>query len=218
MEPIGPDRTPTGKGTGTGKQTVDDEGLWTAARNGDARAYEQVYERHRDRVFGQAARLLRSRVEAEDVTALVFLEAWRRRTDVRVVDGSVLPWLLVTTNNVVRNVARAARRHRVAMDRIASLAPVRAEAEDAFAEVDEGAGRSDVRRALAALRPADREVLLLCVVGELPMEAAAAALGVPVGTVKSRLSRAKRRLAERLGRSAHDPDPLHGLTSKEEAR
>jgi RNA polymerase sigma-70 factor (ECF subfamily) len=197
---------------------VDDEGLWHAARNGDPRAYEQVYERHRDRVFGQAARLLRSRTEAEDVTALVFLEAWRRRADVRVVDGSVLPWLLVTTNNVVRNVARAARRHRVAMDRIASLAPVRAEAEEAFAEVDSGPERSEVRRALAALRPSDREVLVLCVVGELPMQAAAAALGLPVGTVKSRLSRAKRRLADRLGAHLAATDPQHGLTSKEEAR
>jgi RNA polymerase sigma factor (sigma-70 family) len=218
MEPIGPDRTPTGKGTGTGKQTVDDEGLWHAARNGDPRAYEQVYERHRDRVFGQAARLLRSRIEAEDVTALVFLEAWRRRADVRVVDGSVLPWLLVTTNNVVRNVARAARRHRAAMDRIASLAPVRAEAEEAFDDVDSGPERSAVRRALASLRTPDRDVLVLCVVGELPMEAAAAALGVPVGTVKSRLSRAKRRLAEQLSGPSGSTDPLAGLTSKEEAR
>lgn len=218
MEPIGPDRTPTGKGTGTGKHTVDDEGLWHAARNGDPRAYEQVYERHRDRVFGQAARLLRSRIEAEDVTALVFLEAWRRRADVRVVDGSVLPWLLVTTNNVVRNVARAARRHRAAMDRIASLAPVRAESEEAFDDVDSGPERSAVRHALAQLRPPDRDVLVLCVVSELSMEAAAAALGVPVGTVKSRLSRAKRRLADRLDGSAVSTDPLTGRTSKEDAR
>ncbi|WP_260981029.1 RNA polymerase sigma factor [Curtobacterium pusillum] len=196
----------------------DDEGLWRAARNGDARAYERVYDRHRDRVFGQAARLLRSRIEAEDVTALVFLEAWRRRADVRIVDGSVLPWLLVTTNNVVRNVARAARRHRAAMERIASLAPVRADAEEAFEDVDSGPERSAVRRALAALRPSDREVLVLCVVGELPMQAAAAAMGVPVGTVKSRLSRAKRRLADRLGGSPAGPDPLHDLTSKEGAR
>lgn len=197
---------------------MDDEGLWHAARNGDPRAYEQVYERHRDRVFGQAARLLRSRIEAEDVTALVFLEAWRRRADVRVVDGSVLPWLLVTTNNVVRNVARAARRHRAAMDRIASLAPVRAEAEEAFDDVDSGPERSAVRHALAQLRPPDRDVLVLCVVSELSMEAAAAALGVPVGTVKSRLSRAKRRLADRLDGSAVSTDPLTGRTSKEEAR
>ena len=197
---------------------MDEEGLWRAARNGDPRAYEQVYERHRDRVFGQAARLLRSRIEAEDVTALVFLEAWRRRADVRVVEGSVLPWLLVTTNNVVRNVARAARRHRAAMDRIASLAPVRADAEEAFEDVDSGPERSAVRHALAQLRPPDRDVLVLCVVSELSMEAAAAALGVPVGTVKYRLSRAKRRLADRLDGSAVSTDPLTGLTSKEEAR
>jgi len=104
------------------------------------------------------------------------------------------------------------------MDRIASLAPVRAEAEEAFDDVDSGPERSAVRHALAALRPPDRDVLVLCVVSELSMEAAAAALGVPVGTVKYRLSRAKRRLADRLDGSAVSADPLSGLTSKEEAR
>lgn len=197
---------------------VDDETLWREARAGDPAAYERVYDRHRDRVFGQASRLLRSRLEAEDVTALVFLEAWRRRRDVRIVDGSVLPWLLVTTNNVVRNTRRAAARHRRALDRIAALAPVDDRAERAFESVDTAPERADVREALAALRSSDRDVLLLCVVAELPMAAAAAALGLPVGTVKSRLSRAKRRFAELLGERSHDADPGLDLTPKEGAR
>lgn len=192
---------------------TDDEVLWHAARGGDPGAFEAVYERHRDRVFGQASRLLRSRVEAEDVTALVFLEAWRRRDTVRLVDGSVLPWLLVTTNHVVQNAARTARRHRRALDRIAGLAPVEARADAGFERVDDEGSVAAVRRAFAALGTGDRDVLTLCVVHELPMAAAATVLGVPVGTVKSRLSRAKRRLAALV-----DPVAVDLLTTKEETR
>jgi len=190
---------------------TDDEGLWRAARGGDPGAFEAIYGRHRDRVFGQASRLLRSTIEAEDVTALVFLEAWRRREVVRVVDGSILPWLLVTTNHVVQNTARAGRRHRRALERIAGLAPLDARTESAFDRVEAAEGVEVVRRAFAALRPGDRDVLTLCVVHELSMASAAAALDVPVGTVKSRLSRAKRRLAALVGPSSRDV-----LTVKEE--
>jgi RNA polymerase sigma-70 factor (ECF subfamily) len=191
---------------------TDDEVLWRAARGGDPAAFEAVYERHRDRVFGQASRLLRSRVEAEDVTALVFLEAWRRRDAVRSVDGSVLPWLLVTTNHVVQNATRTARRHRRALDRIAGLAPTEAGVDSGFERVDDAGSVAAVRRAFAALRVDERDVLTLCVVHEFPMAAAAATLGVPVGTVKSRLSRAKRRLAALV-----DPAEVD-LVTKEETR
>ena len=85
--------------------------LWRRAGAGDGEAFGQVFDRHRDRVFRSAPRLTRHRHDAEDVTALVFLEAWRRRAVVRIVDGSVLPWLLVTTGHVSQNAARARRRH-----------------------------------------------------------------------------------------------------------
>lgn len=177
---------------------TDDVTWWGRARGGDPDAFEALYLRHRDRVRNQAARLLHSRNEAEDVTALVFLEAWRRRADVRVVDDSVLPWLLVTTNHVVANTARTARRHRRALDRIASLAPVERRPADGPTALEDDERDAAVRRAFGTLRPGDRDVLTLCVLHELPMEAAATTLHLPVGTVKSRLSRAKRRLASAL--------------------
>ena len=58
----------------------------------------------------QAVRLLESWPDAEDVSASAFLELFRRRDDVRIVNGSVLPWLLVTTANLARNATRARRR------------------------------------------------------------------------------------------------------------
>lgn len=68
----------------------DGSTVWERGREGDFDSFEAIFLLHRDRVYGQALRLTRSRHEAEDVAALVFLEAWRRRSSVRVVDGSVV--------------------------------------------------------------------------------------------------------------------------------
>jgi RNA polymerase sigma factor (sigma-70 family) len=196
----------------TGVGTAPDDELWRRARAGDGDAFGRVFDRHRDRVFRHAVRLTRHRHDAEDVTALVFLEAWRRRSAVRVVDGSVLPWLLVTTGHVAQNSARAGRRHARALAALPVRPDVADHADDVAARLD-GVDRDHaVRHAVAALRPADRDVLLLCLVEELPLADAAVALGVPVGTVKSRLSRARRRLADSTG-GLLDPGPSAGLSA-----
>ena len=176
----------------------DEADRWQAAVGGDSAAFGELYDAHRDRVFGHALRLTRSSHDAEDVTALVFLEAWRRRDRVRLVDGTILPWLLVTTGYVIRNLERSRRRHRAAM---ASVPP--AEATPDFTDsVDErldgtrAAGR--LREAFTALPARDQDVLTLCVLEELPLAEAAEVLRLPLGTVKSRLSRAKHRLGAAL--------------------
>ncbi|ARJ06542.1 siderophore-interacting protein [Cnuibacter physcomitrellae] len=183
---------------GTG--ITDEEETWARARDGDSSAFAALFDRHRDRVFGQALRLLRAPHDAEDVTAMVFLEAWRRRASVRVVDGSIVAWLLVTTNFVVRNQARSVRRYREALQRIP--VPAASEQPDETADVDERLDNSSrdtqVRAAFARLSPNDQDVITLCLLEELPMEQAAAVLKVPVGTVKSRLSRARQRLGAHI--------------------
>lgn len=95
---------------------ASDAGLWSRALEGEGAAFGVLFDLHRDRILRHAYRLVESRHDAEDVTATAFLELWRRRADVRLVDGSVLPWLLVTTTNVARNVRRSARRHRQLLD------------------------------------------------------------------------------------------------------
>ena len=72
----------------------DDVDLAARAARGDTSAFEALYDRHVSRVHAHCARQLGSVQEADDLTAMVFLEAWRRRASVRVVDSSVLPWLL----------------------------------------------------------------------------------------------------------------------------
>jgi RNA polymerase sigma-70 factor (ECF subfamily) len=204
MEPSSEQRTLEGMGT----ESDESPDEWLAASTGDSAAFARVFDTHRDRVFGQALRLIRDPHEAEDVTALVFLEAWRKRASVRVVDGSVIGWLLVTTNHVVHNLARSTRRYRAVLERLPkpTLSGDHADPSDAVGErLDQDARDAQVRAAFARLSEADQNVMTLCVLEELTMEQAARLLGVPAGTVKSRLSRAKVRLAahtsELLGES-----------------
>ncbi len=91
---------------------------WAAARAGDGESFGCVFDLHQGRVYRHACRLVDRRADAEDVTAAAFLELWRRREDVRLVEGSVLPWLLVTATNVSRNLRRSTRRHRALLDRL----------------------------------------------------------------------------------------------------
>lgn len=188
----------------------DEAAAWSAARGGDGPAFATLYDRHRDRVFGHALRLLRERHDAEDVTAVVFLEAWRKRESVRLVDGSIIGWLLVTTNYAARNHARGARRYRNALSKLPPPPP-QADHAPAVDETLDGANRGrQVREAFAKLSKRDQDVITLCVLEELTTAQAAAALGVPEGTVKSRLSRARARLTELASPLTTDPTILEG--------
>jgi RNA polymerase sigma factor (sigma-70 family) len=182
--------------------------LWSRALNDDAIAFGQIFELHADRVFGHSLRLTRSAADADDVTALVFLEAWRRRKSVRVSDGSIIGWLLVTANYTARNLARSQRRHRLALSKL----PPRPDEPDPTGAVDRrldaAANDVGVMAAFSSLSRHDQDVLALCVLEELSLAHAAHALGVPIGTVKSRLSRAKARLARAVGAS---PAPANAV-------
>ncbi|MDQ0865288.1 RNA polymerase sigma factor [Arthrobacter globiformis] len=113
-----------------GNVESDDEGLWSRSIKGDGEAFRVLYTCHRDRVFRHAYRLSGDRQDAEDVMATAFLELWRLRAKVRVVDGSILPWLLVTTTNTARNSGRAALRYRRLLDSL----PRREETSDPTGE------------------------------------------------------------------------------------
>lgn len=178
--------------------------VWARAVDGDAEAFGELFDEHRDRVFGHALRALASRHDAEDATAIVFLELWRHRRRVRVVNGSVVGWLLVTTNNVCRNQARSARRYRIAL---AKLSPEQAQpdhSDELSIELDRARTAPGVREVFNQLSARDQNILTLCVLEELSTAEAALALHVPIGTVKSRLHRAKKRMAELMVQSAPD--------------
>jgi RNA polymerase sigma factor (sigma-70 family) len=180
MEPILPSRT-------IQTVTTDEPRDWALARAGEGEAFGRIFDRHRDRVFRHGLRLVEGVSDADDLVAITFLEAWRRRDDLRLVDGSALPWLLVTATNVSHNLRRSARRHRALLARL----PIDPHAPDHSERYDDG----DAHRALQKLALADRQVLTLCVLEGFSEREAADALGVPPGTVKSRLARARVRLA-----------------------
>ncbi|GGL73149.1 siderophore-interacting protein [Streptomyces fumigatiscleroticus] len=179
-----------------------DTNLRRRVRAGDHDAFGELFDAYARSVYNHAYRLTGDRTTAEDVVSLTFLDVWRLRDRVGEEGGSLRPWLLGIATNVTRNTRRAGRRHAAALSRLP-----RDEAVDDFA--DEIAGRLDdaerlalVRTALARLRRAEREVLALCVWSGLDYAAAAEALGVPVGTVRSRLSRARTKLAKHMEPSA----------------
>lgn len=104
-------------------------------------------------------------------------------------------WLLGIATNVLRNTARTARRHRAAMSRLPSRQPVPDFADEVVGRITDTQRLAAASRALGRLRRADREVFTLCVWAGLDYATAAEALGIPVGTVRSRLSRARGRLS-----------------------
>ncbi len=130
------------------------------------------------------------------MVSLTFLEAWRLRGTVQQAAGSLRPWLLGIAVNVTRNAARASRRHQAALGRLPPVPVIPDFADDLAGRIDDAARLTAVRSAIARLRRGEQEVLALCVWSGLDYAAAAQALGVPVGTVRSRLSRARARLAK----------------------
>lgn len=184
-------------GQGTEKATDADAAEWARAVDGDGEAFGRIFDRHRDRVLRHGLRLAPTTSDADDLVAITFFEAWRNRERVRVVDGSVLPWLLVTATNVGRNLRRSAGRYAALLER---LPP-----GDHGTDPADRMAEHDVATHLDRLSLADRQVLTLCVLEGYSERDAATALGVAPGTVKSRLSRARRRLASAItSQGGHD--------------
>ena len=92
--------------------SASDESLLQASASGDQRAFSELYDRHARTIYNYLFRRLANWSEAEDLTAVVFLEAFRRRSEVVVVEGKLLPWLYGIATNVLRNRRRARWRGR----------------------------------------------------------------------------------------------------------
>jgi RNA polymerase sigma-70 factor (ECF subfamily) len=150
--------------------------------------FEAFYAAAYRRVVGQVFTLLGDLQEAEDVTQDAFAKAsfhWKR---IAAYDQPEA-WVRRVAFNEAYNSTRRARRWLAAVARHGPPAPVPAVSPD----------RVDLHRALGRLAPRHREVLVLRYVAELSVDEVAAQLRLPPGTVKSRLSRARRALAEQFG-------------------
>ncbi|EOD69271.1 RNA polymerase sigma factor [Amycolatopsis vancoresmycina] len=181
-------------GTPVGDRALGDRALWDRASGGDEAAFGELFERHAEAVWNHAYRLTGSWAAAEDLTSHTFLIAWRRRADVALVRDSALPWLYTVAGNAARDEHRGAKR-RLRLLRKIPDAPVVSDHADAVAERLDGERRlREVVAAVRTLPKAQREVVELCLLGDLSAADAAALLSVAEVTVRAHLSRARARL------------------------
>jgi RNA polymerase sigma-70 factor (ECF subfamily) len=156
-----------------------------------------LFDRHARVIYNYCFRRTGDWATAEDLMSIVFLEAWRRRTTLRErSQDAILPWLYGVATNVVRNNRRSSRRHSAALAR---LPPAATETDIASAtdnRLDDAYAMRDLLARLRRLPRAQQDVFVLCAWMDLTYEQVAAALNVPVGTVRSRLARARHRLRD----------------------
>ena len=173
----------------------DDDVLIERARSGDRDAYGILVRRHQEVAFRTAYALCGDAAEAEDAAQEAFVRAYRTLARFRA-GAAWRPWLLTIVANEARNRRRAAgRREHLALR---AAAPAAAHADAAETVVLVHAEHERLTDALGRLDAPHREVVLLRHVLGLDEAECAAALGVPRGTVKSRLARALTRLREDL--------------------
>jgi RNA polymerase sigma factor (sigma-70 family) len=182
-------------------RTLTDRELWQRSVAGAHEAFGELYDRHVDAIYNFCFRRTADWALAEDLTATVFLEAWRRRRAVQFDhQDAVRPWLFGVALNVLRNETRRRRRYVRALIALGAPRPVPDVAERAAEE-------AEMRRILSAVGKLPRheqDVIALCVFADLSYADAAAVLGVPIGTVRSRLARARERLGELSTERGHE--------------
>jgi RNA polymerase sigma factor (sigma-70 family) len=180
---------------------VSDRELWRRAAGGEGEAFGELYDRHANAIYNYCYRRSADWALAEDLTASVFLEAWRKRRRVTFDrEDAVLPWLYAVAGNVLRNHSRGHRRLVRFVGELALRQPPVVSPPDRVAEETE---LRAILQEVGRLPRREQDVLALCVFADLSYEQAALALGIPIGTVRSRLARARNRLGELLPERGH---------------
>jgi len=148
-------------------------------------------------VYRFARAQLHSNEDAEDATQETFITLGQRARSIHLVDGSALPWLIVTCRNHVRNRQRALARELARRKDFEGPELIRIQ-QDPELEALAVELRDAVNAAIQDLTPADQTLFKLCIEDELSYATAAKTLGVSHGTVRNRLSRIRTRLQRAL--------------------
>jgi RNA polymerase sigma-70 factor, ECF subfamily len=184
--------------------TDTDSELVERCRRGDELAWRDLVERHARRVFGVAYRFVGRVDEAEDLTQDVFVKVYQSLGRYQPAQGAFSSWVTtVARNQAIDHYRRRREEHRRTADSPELLEGMPAGGESPEGQVERRERAQLVRRGVSHLPAELREALVLCDLKGLSYEEAAAALGVPLGTIKSRINRARLELARRLlGRRA----------------
>ncbi len=176
-----------------------DADLLPGCRGGDETAWRQLVERHTRKVFGLAYRFTGRADEAEDLTQEVFVKVYQTLHRYREADGPFGAWLMAVARNHAIDHYRRGRQERLRRtDDPVVLETATARDEHPIAGLEREERARLVHLGLRALPPDLRLPLILCDLRGLAYEEIATTLAIPLGTVKSRINRARLELAKRL--------------------
>ncbi len=174
-------------------RAVEDAELVAAFLAGDRRAFDSLMRAHEDRVFAICLRILTNRDAALDAVQETFITVYRKAQQFSGA-SAFSTWLYRIAVNTCYDQLRRSKRHQ-AQPLPETGDPADARSQDLLGSVEL---RPDLEQALAILAPEFRVAVVLSDLEGLPLQAIAEALDVPIGTVKSRVFRGRRLLAEHL--------------------
>lgn len=183
-----------------------DSELWRRVGAGDREAFRTFFERYANDVYNFCFRRTGSWSQAEDLVSIVFLEAWRRRADLEITssDSSLRPWLIGVAHNLIRNESRRQRLRKGLLGRGRAEPNTPDFADDSVDRLSDAEHMAKLSDAVANLPRKERDALFLFAWGGLEYQEVAEILGVPIGTVRSRLARARERLRELESSAGHE--------------
>jgi RNA polymerase sigma factor (sigma-70 family) len=158
-------------------------------------AFTIIFERYYRPVYGYLSRRV-GRTIADDLAAETFTRAFERRSSYDRAAERALPWLLGIAVNLLAHHRRSEGRQLRALAALEEPEPIDGVADATTGRIDASKVRKQLFRALEQLDDYDREALLLYAWGELTYEEVAVVLGIPVGTVRSRLNRVRHKLRQ----------------------
>lgn len=177
----------------------------------------RLWDEHAQQIYRYCFRRTTDRELAEDLTSIVFLEAWRRRAKIELSTATELPWLYGIAANVLRNQRRKQRRYRAALARMPRQREEDDLAADAVERVTEQQRLARLMKKLESLPQVEQDALSLCAWENLSPKEVSVALGIPEGTVRTRLHRARKRLRT-LDDTANEYPPVSDLARVEGER
>ncbi|HHU86872.1 MAG TPA: sigma-70 family RNA polymerase sigma factor [Peptococcaceae bacterium] len=177
----------------TGVRILPEKNLIAAAQSGDSDAFTQLVQRYSSDAYRTAYMVLHDREDVEDVVQEAFLTCYRKINTFRM-DSSFKTWLYRIVVNLCYDRIRKRSRERAAFQRVSI------NMKTGYRDMSDIEKRIDLKEVIATLNPDYRITLTLYYGMDFSVQKVAEVLGIPVGTVKSRLNSARNLLKERLER------------------